>query len=55
MTRLRQYLPDVLMLAGFSAIGTGVAHWSRPAALVYAGLVLLGIGYAAASVRRRPR
>lgn len=55
MNLMRTVGPDLIAVGGFIAIGVGIAQWSRPGALIYAGLVLLGISYALSIVRRRPR
>lgn len=42
---IRRNLDDLLLLAGCVCIVAGVAMWSVPAALIVAGLLLIGLGF----------
>ena len=44
MTYLRTHPDDALLLVGSACIVAGVAMWSIPAALVTAGVLLIGFG-----------
>jgi hypothetical protein len=55
VTGLRAIAPDLLGVAGFGLVLAGVAQLSRAAALVVAGLVLVGAGARLAWLERHPR
>ncbi len=47
-----KYADDLLLLIGCACIVTGVAIWSKPAALVVSGVLLIGLAVIVGKIDR---
>lgn len=50
---MRDVLTSLLELVGLAAVVAGVALWSKPAALIVAGVLIVAVGYLLAAAPRR--